>query len=146
VGGSPHAEWRAIDCAWWVGPSWSLMCRTHATNQVEPRSVFSGSKMIDDWLVRSFFPFQRATTSRHLPTWKRQDFRKLTLHYQVLCVFYFCERCNIVFLVKYAHKASAYTKIWYFVVTNKPCCFICEWHKISRLSYSLRDWGSVKNV
>jgi hypothetical protein len=145
-GVSPRAEWRAIDCAWCVGPSCSLTCRTHATNQVEPRSVFSGSKMIDDWLVRSFLPFHRVTTSRHLSTWKRQEFRKLTLCYQVVCVFYFCEKCNMLLVVKYIHKAYAYFKIWYFVVTNKLCYFICKWHKISRLSNTLKNWCSVTNI
>jgi hypothetical protein len=140
-GVSPRAEWSAVDCAWWVGPSSSLTCRTHATNQVEPRSVFSGSKMIDDWLVRSFLPFHCVTTSRHLPTWRRQDFRKLTLRYQVLYMYYFCERCIIVPLVEYIHKSDAYSKIWYYVVTNKLCCFICEWHKISRLSNTIH-WGT----
>jgi hypothetical protein len=141
-GETPHtAEWRAIDCAWWVGPSCSLTCRTHAANQVEPRSVFSGSKMIDDWLVRSFLPFHCVTISRYLPTWKRQYFRKLTLCYQVICVFHFCERCTIVFLVKYIHKSDAYSKIWYFVETNNLSYFICEWHKISRLTNTIH-WGT----
>jgi hypothetical protein len=113
-GVSPRAEWRAIDCAWWVGPSCSLTCRTHATNQVEPRRVFSGSKMIDDWLVRLSF---LSIVSRHLaicPYGHRKIFEKW--HYVIkffvclcVCVF-FCEIFPTVFLVKYTQKAYAYSK------------------------------------
>jgi hypothetical protein len=68
-------QWRAIDCKWWVGPSFSFTCLTHSANQVEHFLRLQNDRCMAGAISNSFSSAVSRDHTRYSPHFTRKSLR-----------------------------------------------------------------------